>query len=200
MNWSMYARAWCALCLICSLIALETTAAGQASAGLRIIVLDGGGAQNQVSRAASKSISVRIVDRNNKPVPGATVIFTAPDSGPSGRFLNGSDSVIVFTNPQGIAMAQEFRANAATGPYLINIRAAYMNEVATASIPQTNVAQKKSNGKIIMIAAAAGGAAAAAFVAKGGGGGGGSTPNPSTPPGTSVPTITLAGSSVGAPR
>jgi hypothetical protein len=186
--------------LISSLIVFQLAMAGQSDSTLKIVVLDGNGSQNVVSQLAQRSVSVRVVDRRNVPVAGATVIFTVPNTGPGGSFLNGSNSIIVFTNQQGIAVAPQYRANSAAGPYQIQVRAAYMAEVGTAVIGQTNVAtQKKSSSKTIMIVAAAGGAAAAAFVAKGKGG---QTSSSSvTPPTTAtVPTITLLGSSVGAPR
>jgi hypothetical protein len=181
------------------LMVFEFPLVAQNSEGLRVQVMEGSGAQNVVSRQAQRSITVRVVDRSSRPLSGATVIFTAPTAGPSGRFVNGSNSIIVFTNPQGIAMAQQYNANATPGAYQIEARAAFMGEVATVSIPQTNIAAKRSSSKFILIAAAAGGAAAAAFAAKGGGGG--SEPSNNPPPGSSgPPTITLLGTTVGAPR
>ena len=128
------------------------------------------------------------------------MVFTAPSSGAGGDFANGTNPVIVFTDAQGLAAAPQYRANSNAGAYQILVRAAYMSQVASAPIEQTNVVAQKSR-KAIIFAALAGGAAAVAFAAKGGGGS--SEPNsPSTPPVTTptLPTIVLTGSSVSGPR
>jgi hypothetical protein len=152
--------------LISSFLALGPAIAGQSAIGLKIVVLEGGGAPIVVSRQAPAPIRLRIVDANNRAVPGATVLLTAPATGPSGLFLNGSHSMIVFTNQQGVAEVQDYHANSTTGGYQIQIQAAYMGEVANLSIQHTNVVARKSAGKMFLIGAAAGGAAAAAFAVK----------------------------------
>jgi hypothetical protein len=190
--------------LICFLIGVEFGIAGQNDAALKIVVTRGGGAQNVISQP-SGPISVRVTDSNDRPVAGATVVFTTPASGPGGDFVN-SNSVIVFTDGQGLAAVPQYRANSAVGSYQIQVRAAYMSRAATISIAQTNIATQKSSRKAIMIAALAGGAAAVAFAAKGGGGGGGGDQSPSTPPVvtpptvSAPPTIVFGGSAVSGPR
>ena len=193
MNWNVRPRL--ALSgLICSFLALSAFA--QEDAGLRLLAIQGSQAENVVSQPA-RPITVRVVDRSDRPVPGATVVFTAPRSGPGGDFVGGTESVIVFTNPQGIAKAPEFRANSKEGSYHIQIRAAYMSQIATISLLQRNVVSNRSR-KVALIAALAGGAAAAAFLVKGSGG----EQNPSrpTPVTGSLPTIVFTGASVGGPR
>jgi hypothetical protein len=201
-NWNV-GRSRALSFLICFLLSVEFGIAGQNDAALKIVVTRGSGGQNVISQPAGP-VSVRVTDPNDRPVAGATVVFTTPASGPSGDFVNGSNSVIVFTDAQGLAVVPQYRANSAVGAYQIQVRAAYMSRAATTSIPQTNIAQQKSSRKMIMIAALAGGVAAAAFAAKGGGGGGEqspSTPPVVTPPTVSTPpTIVFGGSSVGGPR
>jgi hypothetical protein len=152
--------------LMLSFFALEPVIAGQSGIGLKIEVLEGGKAPVVVSRQAPGPIRLRIVDANNRAVPGATVLLTAPATGPSGVFLNGSHSMIVFTNQQGYAEVQDYHANSTAGGYQIQVQAAYMGEVANLSIQHTNVVARKSAGKMFLIGAAAGGAAAAAFAVK----------------------------------
>lgn len=182
------------------LIVMESGVASQSDLGLRIMVLEGSGSQNTLERVPPAPISVRVMDRNNRPIPDATVIFTAPESGPSGDFVNGSNSIIVFTDQQGLAAAPQFRANSVQGAYQIQVQASYMGEAATLAVRQNNVAPKKSFGKIIVVMAVAGaaGAAGAAFAARGGGGSEpGSSTSPPPPAAITAPTITFGGSSVG---
>jgi len=179
---------------------LEQPLGAQSEAGLTLEVVKGSGVQNVISSLAAP-ITVRVATRSKRALSGATVIFTAPSSGASGNFLNGTNSVIVFTDHDGLAVAPQYRANSIAGTYQLQVRAAYMGDVATASIRQENIAAKKSSRKMIMIPAIAGGpaAAAAAFAATGGSGG---QPISTSPASTSsgTPTISFGGSSVGAPR
>jgi len=178
--------------LICSFVALSAFAA-QDGASLRLLAIQGSQAENIVSQPA-RPIMVRVVDRNDRPVPDATVVFSAPRSGPGGDFADGSNSVIVFTNPQGIAVAPEYRANSDEGSYHIQIRAAYMSQIATISLMQRNIVPSRSSRKFALIAALAGGAAAAAFLTKGRG----AKQNPSSPQPVSgsLPRIVFTGASV----
>ena len=205
MNWNVGRRQALSV-LICFLLGAEFGTAGQNDTALKIVVTRGSGSQNVISQPAGP-ISVRVTDSNDRPVAGATVVFTSPMSGPGGDFVNGSNSVIVFTDVQGLAAVPQYRANSTPGSYQIQVRAAYMSRAATISIGQTNIAQQKSSRKAIMIAALAGGVAAVAFAAKGGGGGGAeqspSTPPVVTPPPPTVsspPTIVFGGATVSGPR
>lgn len=196
MTWNMHGRS-VGFILISALLALQPAIAGQADVGMRVMVLAGSGTQNIVSQRAANPLTVRVVDRENRPLSGATVVFTAPTTGPSGDFLNETNSIIVFTNSQGLAVAEQYRANSTAGAYEIQIQAAYMGEIANAAIRQTNIAPKKSGGKMLLIIAAAGGAAAAAVMAKGKDGG--QTGSSPPPPVVTPTTIGFAGTSVGAP-
>jgi len=182
--------------LILSLFPLGPAIAGQAGTGLKVVVVEGSRAPIVVSQQAPRPIRLRIVDANGRAVSGATVVFTSPASGPSCIFLNGAHSMIVFTDQQGIAVAQEYHANSIAGGYEIQVQAAYKGEVATLSIQHTNVVAKKSSAKTFLIgAAAAGGAVAAILAVKGG-----QSSSASTPGGSGLPTIVLLGSSVGGPK
>jgi len=198
-NWKDKARRGLAVS-ICLFMTVGSAVAAPQDGGLKVVVVRGSNAANVISLPA-KPIAVRVTDRNDRPVSGATVVFTAPASGAGGDFANGTNPVIVFTDAQGLAAAPQYRANSNAGAYQILVRAAYMSQVASASIEQTNITAQKSH-KAIIIAALAGGAAAVAFAAKGGGGSSEPSSSPSTPPTTTptLPTITLTGSSVSGPR
>jgi len=167
-----------------------------AQGGLQIVVVDGQGARNITSQIAARPIVVRIQDANNRPVGGATVIFSAPQSGPSGDFANDARDVQVVTGPDGVANAGPFHPNASAGPYQITVRAQYQQQTASANILQTNAAKDGGvvvgHKKLIAILAIAGAAAGAAVAAHSSGGSSNSTP--------SGPTISFGGSAVGAPK
>src|SRR6185295_5333943 len=71
--------------LIISLIAFEFAIAGQTDTGLKILIMKGE-AETVVSKLA-RPITVRIVDGNDRPVSGATVVFTMPGGTPSSDFV-----------------------------------------------------------------------------------------------------------------
>jgi len=202
----MISQSWmrrlCAIALSC-LVLFESAIAAQSDLGLRLLIIQGNGAENVVEQIPPAPLTVRVVDRNNRPVAGASVLFTAPAAGPSGDFPNGTNTITRFTDEDGITIAEQFHPNSVEGDYLILVRATYMDQSVSAAIRQTNVRPKKPLGKKLVFLALAGAAAGAAFAAKKGGGSSqsqtpGGTPTPSVP-GT-TPTITFGGSTVGGPR
>ena len=188
--------------LICALIVFQTPLAAQNGIGITIQVLEGNGAQNVVLQPVAKPITVKVMDRTGRVLPGANVEFTTPEFGPGGEFETKLNPIVVTTNAQGIAVAPPFHANSTPGVYEIQILASYMGEVTRVLLTQNNVVtKKKSSTKLFIISAVVGGAAAAAFAAKGSGGGGSSTPSTPPPTGaTTAPTITFLDSTVSAPR
>ncbi len=98
--------------------------------------------------------------------------------------------MIVFTDQQGLAVAQDYYANSIAGSYQIQVQAAYKGEVATLSIEQMNVMARKTSGKLFLIGAAAAGGVVVLAVRSA------QSSPASTPGGASLPTIVLLGSSV----
>jgi hypothetical protein len=184
---------------VCLLIAAQTVLAGQSNVGIRVQITQGNNAQNVLEQIPATPITIRVIDRSNRPVQGATVVFTTPEQGPSGDFANGLNTLRTITNENGIAVAPEYRPNEIPGPYRIRVQVDYLGETLTALIRQTNLSPKKSFSKLIVILAVAGAAGAAGTALAGRSSK--STTNPSTPstPGStggSIPTITFGGSSV----
>jgi adhesin/invasin len=72
-------------------------------------------------------LAVTVTDSDGNPVAGAVVRFTAPGSGPGGRFTIGAHgskrAVDVRTNANGIAIAPPFTANHTAGGYSVDVRA-----------------------------------------------------------------------------
>ncbi len=186
-------RCWrVSLVVLCQLLVLQAAWAQQPAGqrNLRIVTLQGEGARNVVQQIAPKAIVVRIEDANGRPVPGATVIFNAPELGPSGEFENDSRLIRTTTGPDGMASAGMFHPNGITGPYQIRATAQFQGETATVLISQMNIEEGKGHGKLIatMVIVAAAAGAVIAFHGKSSS----STDN--------TPTITFGGSAVGAPR
>ncbi len=136
---------------------------------LRIVVVEGQGAVHGLGQRASKTPVVRIEDEKGRPVQGASVLFTLPDSGPSGTLLGRMRMLTVTTGRDGRAEAQGLRANNIEGQYQIQVRATYQGLTATAAITQINSKEIRRSwfrsGKAMVILAAAGGGVAVALVA-----------------------------------
>jgi len=155
---------------------------------LKIVILEGEGAINNVRQRTAREPIVQVVDENNRPVAGATVMFLLPESGPGGTFPNGARSLIVTTDSQGKAVAKGFRANAETGKFQIQVEATYRDLMAQTTINQANAVLTAAaaagaggvSGKVIAILAIAGAAVAGGVIAatSGGGNGGGGAPPP----------------------
>ena len=180
---------------LCCFLALQPVYGeqGDGHTGLKIVVLEGANAKNVTQEIPLTALSVRLEAGNNQPVANATVVFTSPESGPSGEFANDSRSFSVITNEDGVATARGYHPNSITGSYSIRARATWQGQIAATDIPQRNVAPGEGRlGKRIVIIAIAGAAAGAIIAATRGGNSSGTTSN--------APTITLGGSAVGAPR
>ncbi len=169
-----------------------------ADSDLKIVVLEGQGAINNIRQSSAKAPAVRVEDSAGRPVEGARVTFVLPDIGAGGAFPNGLTSQTVLTDTAGCATAQGLRPNNVAGRFLIRVDAVYGGGKGHASLTQTNVAPTADHGiskkTMIIIGVAAGVLAGVLIAARGGGSGNGSTP---TPGGT---TITPGSPVFGPPR
>lgn len=104
---------------------------------MRILILEGRGAVNDVSRPAVAGPTVEVRDENYVPVEGAEVEFQLPESGPGGMFANQQRQLKTRTNSQGQAFAP-FIPNKETGRFEIKVTARSGDRVAEVSIPQSN--------------------------------------------------------------
>jgi hypothetical protein len=136
--------------------------AGQQEPALKIVVLEGEGGVNIIQQKTAVRPLVEVRDRNNLPVPGATVTFTIGGGGQSAVFAGGAQTLTVTTNAAGQAAVSSLNA-VSSGAFQIQVQAAYQGQLATAAISQTNFAT----------AAAAAQAGAGAGAGAGGGAGGG---------------------------
>jgi hypothetical protein len=137
---------------------------------IKIIVLEGDGAINNIRQRTTREPIVQVEDENHKPVAGALVVFTLPDSGAGGVFSNGSSTSMVYTDQKGQAVARGIQANKIAGQFQIKISASFKGMTATNTISQTNAAAAAAaaaggiSAKVIAIIAVAGAAAATGAV------------------------------------
>lgn len=173
--------------------------------GLKIVVIEGEGAINNISEGRARDPVVRVTDEDNRWIEGAAVTFLLPELGAGAAFPTGS-SVTLTTDERGLASPRGMKPNNVAGQFPIRVTASYRGLTARAVITQTNAAPsapvaKKSNSRTIAILAIiGGGAAAGAAIALSGGGGSnnGGPPAPGPNPGPPT-TITPGGGTFGPP-
>ena len=148
-----------------------TVPTGQATTTkLKIVVVQGDGAVNNVKQRVAREMIVEIQDENDRPIAGAAVAFMLPNSGAGGTFANGSKMLTVRTDVNGRAITQAFRPNNVVGEFKIDVTASYQGQTANTTISGTNaIATGAATGGIsattIGIIAGVAGAAAAGVVA-----------------------------------
>jgi hypothetical protein len=178
--------------------------APQAAGKLKIVILEGEGAINNIRQRTAREPIVQVLDENDRPVAGAVVLFTLPDRGASGVFANNATSMTVTTDAQGRAAATGLRANNVAGKVEMRVNASHQGQTASATITQTNVlgaaAAGAGAGKILAILAIAGGAAAGGVVAATRGKNGGPPPVTTPTPGPTPTVITAGTPSISPPR
>jgi hypothetical protein len=179
----------------------QAPAPAEGAGKLRIVILEGEGAVNNIRQRTARDPVVQVVDENDRPVAGAVVTFTMPLRGPGGTFANGARSVTMLTNPQGVATATGVAPNAASGEFAIQVNASYQGQTASSTITQSNIAGAAGGMSAGAVAGIIGGIAAgvAAAVIVGGGGNGGPVGGGPivTPP---AATVTLGPPTAGAGR
>ena len=179
-------------------------AQGPSSPELRIVIIDGDGAINNIRKRTAREPIVEVQDQNNRPIAGAAVTFQLPNDGPGGVFSGGSKTSTVITDANGRAIARGFQPNKLTGKFQIQVDASLHGYApASAAVAQTNVAAVAAGAAVgagvsakvivvlVAVGAAAAGGTAVALTAKG-------KSNPSTPPAPGT-TISAGGTTVGHP-
>jgi len=144
---------------------------------IEIVVVEGEGASIPIRQHPSSDPAVRVEDQDHRPLSNVSVVFTLPLSGASGEFANGSRTITVFTDQNGVAAARGIRANDVPGKLQIYVSAAYrglrarglINLVVTVppgAKTSPSASSSKSSGKwkwILLGVAAVGGAGAGAY-------------------------------------
>ena len=132
---SIVLRKWSGwlLCLV-----LMGAVSGQARGFLRIKILDGDGAFNDIKHKVGHGMSVEVLDENNRPLMGAEVTFTAPAFGASGTFSNGNRAMTAITDMQGVAQTEPLVPNPKEGRFNIAVTARQGDREGSAVIVQSN--------------------------------------------------------------
>lgn len=183
-----------------SLLAQAPQPAQDSDPQLRILVLEGDVAINNIRQRTAREPIVQVEDKNRRPVAGAMVLFTLPDSGPGAVFPNGSKTLLVHTDTKGQAKATGLKPNSVAGQFQILVSATAEGLKASTVISQTNVLPAVAavggiSAKLLTILAIAGGAAAAGAIAATSGG---NSPAPGPPPPSA--TISAGTPTVGGPN
>ena len=85
--------------------------AAGAAPKLRIVIVEGEGATNNIRQRTAREPVVEVIDENDRPVSGASVVFLLPDKGASGVFADGSTRLRVLTDENGRAAARGMAPN-----------------------------------------------------------------------------------------
>lgn len=144
---------------------LPAFASAQAApSSLRVEVLDGEGAINNIRTRRARDPVVRVVDDKNAPLPGVSVTFFLPDMGPGGAYPGDVKTLTLLTDEKGQAAGRGLVPNQTAGKYQIRVVASYRGQTTDTVINQINAepggAASEGHSKKIWILAAIGGAAA----------------------------------------
>jgi len=102
-----------------------------------ITATSGGGQSAFVLTAFANPLVATVLGANSVPAPGVSVVFTAPASGVSGTFANGTNTETDMTNASGVATSSVFTANGLVGgPY--DVTAAVTGVTPSATFEETN--------------------------------------------------------------
>jgi hypothetical protein len=105
---------------------------------LRVVALEGEEAVNSIPAHTGTAPVVEIRDENERPVEGATVIFSLPEAGAGGIFPGDHLTLTKMTNQRGQADATGFTPNFISGRFLIRVTALRDGVTGTAFVRQTN--------------------------------------------------------------
>jgi hypothetical protein len=111
--------------------------ARQAGPALKISVIEGANAVNSITLLRSVAPVVEVADMSDFPVEGAVVVFTLPEQGPGGTFLNGLKSFTTKSDARGQAVAP-FTINGTSGKFQIIISATLGDRHGETVVTQTN--------------------------------------------------------------
>jgi hypothetical protein len=169
------------------------------SGGLKIVVIQGEGATNNIKTKAVTLPVVEVRDESDKPVANAEVVFQLPAAGPGGVFHGWMRTQTVRSNAQGQAGVEGFTPNDEPGRFNIKVTASSGTKTGSLIIGQSNIvgsgSQAKRGGKtlwIVLAVAAVAGIAGGVAATRG---------DDSSSTVTTIPvTVTAGAITVGGPR
>jgi hypothetical protein len=152
----------------------------QAPGGLKIVVVQGEGARNNLRTRSATQPVVEVRDDSDKPVAGAEVVFQLPPAGPGGVFNGWMRTQTARTSADGRAEANGFAPNDEVGRFNIKVTATSGTKTTSAIIAQSNTQSGEDGGgpkarsrsnlwKILVVVGAAGLAGGIVAATRGGG-------------------------------
>jgi len=137
----------------------------QPPGGLKIVVVQGEGAQNSIHARTTAPLVVEVRDDSDKPVEQAEVTFMLPSYGPGGVFNGWMRNQLARTNAEGRAQSQGFTPNEQEGRFNIRVTATSGSKTSNATIAQSNIVNggdsklRSDRKKLWTVVAVVGGAA-----------------------------------------
>ncbi len=105
---------------------------------MKIVVIEGEGAINDIRRRSATAPVVEVRDEKDKPVEGAEVVFQLPPAGPGGVFHGWMRTQTVRTDARGRAVASGYAPNDQAGRFNIKVTATLGNKTGSVVIGQSN--------------------------------------------------------------
>lgn len=106
--------------------------------GIKIVVVQGEGALNNIRTRSATQPAVEIRDDSDKPIAGAEVVFQLPPAGPGGVFNGWMRTQTARTNADGRAETNGFSPNDEAGRFNIKVTASLGTKTSSAVIAQSN--------------------------------------------------------------
>jgi hypothetical protein len=169
---------------------------------LKIRVLEGEGALNNIRNRVGRDVEVEVVDERDRLVEGAQVSVVLPMDGASGTFAANEREYSTTTDARGRAATRGFKPNTVEGRFNIKVTAAFKGREGTAVVAQTNtlaggVAADRHSRKLVIIGLLAGAGVGGAVIATHGRGSSASVSGLPPPPSIS---LSVGGIFVAGPR
>lgn len=141
---------------------------------LKIRIVEGDEAVNNVRQRVAREPIVQVEDENRKPVAGAIVVFFLPTAGSGASFPGGVQSLTVVADESGRAVARGLTSNTLEGKYTMRVTASHRGATGSADVKMSNsgpsIPTVNPTTVWIIVAAAAGGAVAGIVAASRSGG------------------------------
>lgn len=128
--------------LVCLAPAAKDAADTQATppAALKIVILEGDEALNNVRDRTAREPIVQVEDENHKPVAGVLLLFSVHNgAGGAGATINGLSTATVTTDATGKAVLKGLSINQTSGAFTIEVTATLGTLTAAATIHESNV-------------------------------------------------------------
>ena len=113
---------------------------------IKVEVVAGQAATNNIRTRKGVEPVALVTDERGQPVSGVMVVFTLPETGPGGAFVDGSKRAIVYTNSEGKATARGLTPNTTPGKFQIMVNASFHGFTASTTVDQTNVLPERAKG------------------------------------------------------